>query len=128
MKMKTADFLRWSLFLTGWISLAIGIIGIFMPILPTAPFVILSAYCFAKSSPRFHHWLLHHPILGPPLRDWESGRGLPLRTKWTAVITLAISLSGSMYFFVGLAWVRVNMGVVGLAVAIYIFCLPTKRR
>ncbi|RZA08047.1 MAG: DUF454 domain-containing protein, partial [Proteobacteria bacterium] len=66
------------LYLTiGWISLALGILGIFLPLLPTTPFVLLAGICFAKGSPRMHAWLINHPRLGPPIKDWQERRVIP---------------------------------------------------
>lgn len=62
------------LILLGILSLIAGFIGVFLPIMPTAPFILLSAYLFSKSSERFHLWLLHHPTLGPPIHEWREER------------------------------------------------------
>ena len=73
----------------GLLSLAIGIIGIVLPLVPTTPLVLLAAYCFARSSERLHGWLVNHPRLGRYIRDFESGRGIPRRAKILAVVLSA---------------------------------------
>jgi uncharacterized protein len=88
---------RWLLWLAGTVSLALGLIGVVLPGLPTTPFVLLAAACYAKASPRLHGWLLNHRFLGPMVRDWEQHRSLTRRTKTVAI--------GSMVVMVGLsAW------------------------
>lgn len=81
----------------GLLSLVLGIIGIFLPLLPTTPFLLLSAFCFARSSVRFHNWLMKHPVLSPPLRDWQD-RGV-IRTGPKVMATTMLSISGAFLFF-----------------------------
>jgi uncharacterized membrane protein YbaN (DUF454 family) len=82
----------------GWISLILGIIGIFLPLLPTTPFVLLSAYCFSKSSPRLHHWLIHQPRLGPMIQNWEQQGSISQNAKVTATILMVGLFSLSLLF------------------------------
>lgn len=81
----------------GFLSLVLGIVGIFLPLLPTTPFLLLSAFCFARSSARFHHWLMSHPVLSPPLKDWQE-RGV-IRTGPKVMATAMLSISGAFLFF-----------------------------
>lgn len=73
---------------SGWLSLILGIIGIFLPLLPTTPFVLLTAYCFSKSSPRLHHWLLNQPRLGPMIQNWEQQGSISQSAKVTATVLM----------------------------------------
>lgn len=81
-------------FIIGWVSFVLGIIGAFLPILPTTPFLILSAFLFSKSSPRFHQWILSLPVAGEGIRDWQTNRVIRLRAKIlsTSMITLSLFL------------------------------------
>ena len=76
---------RWLWLLLAYVALGLGIVGVFLPGLPTTPFVLLAAACYAKASPRLHTWLLNHRLTGPMLRDWESDRSLTRRSKAIAV-------------------------------------------
>ncbi|HRD85926.1 MAG TPA: YbaN family protein, partial [Rubrivivax sp.] len=66
---------------SGWASLGLGALGAFLPLLPTVPFVILAAFCFARGSARVERWLLDHPRFGPMVRDWRERRAIPRRAK-----------------------------------------------
>jgi len=84
---------RFAWLLMGHISLLLGIVGVFLPLLPTTPFLLLASYGYSRGSPRFEAWLLGHPRLGPPIRDWRSHGVIRRRAK--IVATVAISASGA---------------------------------
>lgn len=75
----------------GWFFLVIGIIGIVVPLLPTTPFLILASLCFARSSEKFHIWLVTHKTFGPPIRDWNERKAIAVRYKILATAMLALS-------------------------------------
>ncbi|MEH6547513.1 MAG: YbaN family protein [Sneathiella sp.] len=79
------------LLLVGWFFVAVGAIGIFLPVLPTTPFLLISLWAFSQSSERFHDWLYNHKVFGPPLQDWSKYGVIPLRAKVVAVGTMTIS-------------------------------------
>lgn len=75
----------------GLVSLAAGLIGVVLPLVPTVPFLLLATFCFARSSERLHNWLITHPKLGPPILDWESrGAIRPLAKRWATVSIIAV--------------------------------------
>ena len=118
--------LRLGLLLFGWISLTLGIIGIVLPLLPTTPFVLLSAYCFSKSSPQLHQWLLQQPTLGPMIQNWERYGSISKGAKVTATVLLISFLSVSLLILeVGM---MVSGGILSVAVAVllYIWTRPTS--
>ena len=108
---------------TGWISLSLGIIGAFLPLLPTTPFILLSAWCFARSSERFHSWLLANKYFGQMINDWENGRGLSRKIRARALILSWFSLSFSM-FVIYQWWGIVILGTVGILLTLYLYKLP----
>jgi len=80
----------------GYLSLALGVIGAFVPILPTVPFLLLASFCFSKGSPRAHLWLLEHKYLGPPLKAWEERGVISKKSKLLATISIALLLAYPM--------------------------------
>ncbi|AXV16057.1 DUF454 domain-containing protein [Neorhizobium sp. SOG26] len=75
----------------GWLFVALGVIGAFLPVMPTTPFLLLAVACFARSSPKLEAWLMNHPTFGPPLRDWRERGAISPRAKITAVSLMAVS-------------------------------------
>lgn len=82
--------------LLGLASTAAGLAGIVLPLVPTTPFLLLAAYCFARSSPVLHNWLLTHPTLGKPIDDWQRHHAISRRTKVTSIAVMAAAYAGSV--------------------------------
>ena len=118
--------LRYLLFVCGCVSVVLGVIGIFLPVLPTTPFLLLAAACFARSDKRFYLWLVMHPKLGPWVRAYLDGQGLPLKGKVWALGLMWTSISVSMWI-VPLFWVRIFMLISAISVSIYILKQKTRR-
>jgi uncharacterized membrane protein YbaN (DUF454 family) len=82
--------------LAGLIALCLGILGIFLPLLPTTPFILLASACFVKSSPRLHQWLLSHRIFGPMIENWQTHRAISTKVRhrgsWLMVLTFSFSI------------------------------------
>ncbi|MDD2223952.1 MAG: YbaN family protein [Pseudomonas sp.] len=117
--------LRYLLFACGCLSVVLGVIGIFLPLLPTTPFLLLAAACFARSSKRFYLWLVLHPKLGPWVRDYLEGEGLPLKGKIWALALMWTSISFSMWI-VPLFWMRIVLLLIALSVTLYIVKQKTR--
>jgi uncharacterized membrane protein YbaN (DUF454 family) len=111
----------------GFISLALGILGIFLPLLPTTPFLLLSAALFARSSPRFYHLLLNHKVLGSYIRNFLIEKTIPLRIKILSISLLWLTILGSLFFVVEKTWLQVLLAVIALAVTIHILSFKTAR-
>jgi hypothetical protein len=87
----------------GWLFFGLGVVGAFLPVLPTTPFMILSLWAFSNSSEKLRTWLYTHRIFGPPLQRWHEHRVIPPRAKMASVGAMSLSL-GYLVFFSGLAW------------------------
>jgi uncharacterized protein len=113
--------------IAGVLALLLGIVGLFLPLLPTTPFLLLASACFARGSTRLHRWLLQHRVFGVYLRNVEAGNGIPLRAKIVALAMMWASLAYSCVRFdhTGL---RLALLAIGCAVSIYLLrFLPTLR-
>ena len=114
---------RWCLIALGGLAFATGIVGIVLPLLPTTPFMLLAAALFARSSPRFHGWLLAHPWFGPPILDWQQYRGIRRHARRRAIIFILISFSVSL-LVVPLPWVRWLLVVIMVILLTWLMRLP----
>ena len=108
----------------GIVAIALGVIGIFVPLLPTTPFLLLAAACFARSSKGMHDWLMHHRLFGDYLRNYEQGRGIPARAKVLALVMMWSSLAYAAWRYESV-WLRVLIAAVGAGVSIYLVRLPS---
>ncbi len=81
----------------GWLAMLLGIIGIFLPLLPTTPFVLFAAFCFSRGSERWEQWLVQHPRFGPMVQNWRARRAVPLRAKQLATVMMTLSSAWSWW-------------------------------
>ena len=109
----------------GLIAVALGVIGIFLPVLPTVPFLLLAAACFTRSSERFYTWLLDHAHLGPIVQPYLDGEGLKRSTKFKAIGLIWVSIAISIYLLGDRAWLQVALVLIAFGVSIYLLRLPT---
>ena len=89
---------RLALLALGGSCVGLGLLGLFLPVLPTTPFLLVALWAFARSSQRFHDWLFEHPVLGPSLRRWRRDRVIPARVKLFALSAMGLSLTGVVAF------------------------------
>ena len=113
-------------FVAGVIALAVGVAGIFLPVLPTTPLVLLAAACFARSYRPFHEWLIAHRLFGPLVREWHEHRSIPYRTKLFAIGMMAGALTVSIVFFIDPPWLKAALAVFGVALGVYMYRLPSR--
>jgi uncharacterized membrane protein YbaN (DUF454 family) len=114
--------------IAGIVALGLGLAGIFLPLLPTTPFVLLAAACFARGSERFHQWLLANRTFGPMVHEWESHRSLPYRTKVSAIVLMSLTMAVSIVFFVQPLWLKIALALFGLALALWMYRIPSRDR
>lgn len=107
----------------GIAAVAAGVVGIVLPLVPTTPFLLLAAFAFSRSSPRFEAWLIDHPRLGPPIRDWRAHRAIGWRAKVVAVGLMAATLVATWAVGVGTTILVVQI-VVLAAVSVFILTRP----
>ena len=111
----------------GVLAVILGVAGIFLPLLPTTPFLLLASACFARGSVRLHRWLLGHPVFGDYLTSFEAGRGIPLKGKIVATVMLWGSMLWSTRHLDSVALVLLLL-LIGACVSTYMWCfLPTLR-
>ncbi|MGA1872369.1 MAG: YbaN family protein [Thermoplasmatota archaeon] len=115
------------LIIAGIIFTATGMIGVFVPILPTTPFLILAAACFLRSSDRMYHWLLSNRIFGKYLKNYLDKKGIPLGVKVFTIILLWATILLSAFVFVDILWVSILLVIIALGVTIHLVMIRTYR-
>lgn len=121
---KTA---RWLLISAGSTSLGLGILGAALPVLPTTPFLLLSAYCFGKSSPKLLHWLLTNEVFGRYLQNYREHRGIPGRVKVYILIMLWTTILCSAFLATQMWWLRIFLIATAIGVTLHILRIKTAQ-
>lgn len=114
-----------ALIIFGMISLLLGIIGIFLPLLPTTPFLLLAAACFSKGSDWFYRKLIENKWLGEYIKNYREGRGIPKRTKMIAILLLWVTILYSAIIMIDIQWVKILLVFIAIAVTIHILTMKT---
>lgn len=110
----------------GTLFLLVGIVGMFVPVLPTTPFLLLATACYARSSRRFYNWLMNHPAFGPLIVEWRTHRSIPRRVKMIAVATMVLTFGSSILFVIKDGGMQLAMAVFGLIMAIRLYRIPSR--
>ena len=110
----------------GTLFVALGIAGIFLPVLPTTPFMLLAATCYARASTRFYNWLLNNRMFGPTILEWRRYRSIPYRVKWTAIVLMGVTLSISIVYFVPWPELQVALAIFGILLGTYLYNIPSR--
>lgn len=126
MQLSANPAVRFLWLVLGLLFTGLGVVGAFLPVMPTTVFLLIATFFFARSSPKFYNWLLNNRTFGPLIRDWRAGLGLPLRAKVLAVLLIGMSV-GSSILFVSVLWVQLMLAVIAVGVSTYLLTRPTKR-
>ena len=109
----------------GFVFLGLAVVGVFLPLLPTTPFVLLAAACFAQSSERMHRWILANETFGPMVRAWEEKRCVSCRVKAVAIGSMLLVGGFSLFFMLETQWLQLTGGALLLVGAAVVFALRT---
>lgn len=112
----------------GFVFVGVGILGVFLPVLPATPFMILAAACFARGSVRFYNWLLNNRTFGPTVLEWRRHRSIPYRTKLFAIALMSVTLASSVVFFVEGVYLKAALGALGVLLAVWMYRIPSRDR
>jgi uncharacterized protein len=119
---------RWILLGIGLAALALGLIGVFLPVLPTTPFLLVAATCFARGSPRLHRRLAESRTFGPTLAEWRRHRAIAWRTKRYALIAMGLSIGVSAIFLVETWWGKAGLVAIGAVAGTWLWRVPSRDR
>jgi uncharacterized membrane protein YbaN (DUF454 family) len=123
---KTSNqLLKWILITTGTIFVGLGILGIFIPILPTTPFLLLAAACYARSSKKFYDWLINNKLIGTYIKNYREGKGFPLKVKVFTISLLWITILFSVFFILHISWIKIILIIIAIGVTIHILTIKT---
>jgi uncharacterized membrane protein YbaN (DUF454 family) len=127
-QLHASPLVRGALIVCGTIAVALGVIGVFLPVLPTTPFLLVAAACYARASPSLYRRIAHSKTFGPSIREWRRHRSIPWRTKLFAIVLMSVSILTTATFFVRPWWGKAALLAVGLATALWLYRIPSRDR
>ena len=127
-KRKLSSLKKMMFIAAGTISLGFGAVGVFLPILPTTPFLLLSAACYYKGSERMHRWLLSNKLFGSYIRNYKEGKGISLTAKILTLFLLWITIFFSAFYMIRNFPIQIVLFAIAIAVTIHVITLPTFRK
>lgn len=114
--------------LLGTLFVLLGGIGLVMPVLPTTPFLLVAAACYARASTRFYNALLNNASFGPLIVEWRRHRSIPWRVKISAIVLMSATLASSIVFFVEYPPLKIALTVLGMLLAVWLYRIPSRDR
>lgn len=121
------DIRKAVLIFTGTVCVALGVLGMFLPLLPTTVFLLMAAYCYSRSSERFHTWLLNNRWCGSYIRNYKSGKGISMRQKISTIAMLWASIGFSIWIIGGGFWVSLLLLAIAIGVTLHLVMIKTYR-
>ena len=118
--------MRYVFLCLGWFFVALGVIGAFLPVLPTTPFLLLAVACFARSSPKLEAWLMEHKTFGPPLKNWRERGAISRRAKIMAISLMALSYAGFWFGSHPAMWLAILVAACMIGPAIFMLTRPSN--
>src|SRR3990172_11309199 len=125
-KLVENPVIRWVLFISGFLLLGLGIAGMFLPLLPTTIFLLLAAWCFARSSERFYRWVHYNRLFGKYIRDYQTGKGMTFRSKIINLLILWAGILISAYWGSDNFYIRLLLIVIAIGVTWHLVVLKTN--
>ncbi len=125
---KHKNIYKLLLIITGSLFLVLGTIGIVVPVLPTTPFLLLTALCYAKSSEKFYNWLINNRVFGTYIKNYRDGKGIPVRVKLFAISLLWVAILISAFFAVENNALKILLIVIAILVSIHIITISPKKK
>jgi hypothetical protein len=125
--MAKITLLRYIVIISGFLSLIIGVIGIFVPVLPTTPFILLAAMSFAHSSPKLYNWMIKKRYFGKIIQDYRDGKGLPASVVYFSISFLWVMILISVFFATEALWLKLLLIAIAIGVSVHILSLKHKK-
>ena len=110
----------------GSLALFLGILGVFLPGLPTTPLILVAATCYARGSEKFYRRLLANPTFGPLIVEWRRHRSIPYRIKLIAIAMMSLTICASIWTLSAIPWLQGMLAFIGLAVAVMLWRIPSR--
>jgi len=118
-------FVKFLLISAGTISIFLGFIGIFIPILPTTPFLLLAAALYSKSSDKFYNWLINNRLFGSFIRNYREGKGITLQAKFISLTSLWLVLGSTIIYAIENIYLKILLLLIAIGVTIHLLLIPT---
>jgi len=118
---------QWIFFILGWFFLALGVVGLFLPLLPTTPFLLLAAASFTRSSDRLYNWLIHHPVFGTYIRNYREHHAITLQAKVVSLGALWMVIGTTALVATGELWLRLLLFAIACGVTIHLLRMKTMK-